>query len=83
MAGAVGLLAISMTITVVYHQSNKTLKTELKAERLKSESLLSEKLALDKELIKLQTDIQLWRGMSPKTDLLPKEANANIGSIEK
>ncbi len=83
LAIAVVLLVASMTITVVYHQSNKTLKSELKEERLKSESLLSEKLALAKELEKFKIDIREWMGKNPKTDLLPKEANATIGSIDK
>ncbi len=76
------LFAASMTITVVYHQSNHALKSGLKEEKLKSESLLSEKLALAKELEKLKTDIPIGMGKSPKTDRLLEEATT-IGSMEK
>lgn len=77
------LLAASMTGMVIYHQSNKTLKSGLKDEKLKSESLLSEKLALAKEMEKLKTDIQAWMGNSQKTDRLLEEAIVRIGGMEK
>ena len=52
----VALLLASLTTAVIYHQSNKALKSELKEEKLKSETLLSEKLALAKEIEKLKTE---------------------------
>lgn len=79
----VALLAISMTGMVIYHQSNKTLKSGLKDEKLKSESLLSEKLALAKEIERLKADIQSWMGKSQKADRMLEEANTRIGSMEK
>ena len=79
----VALLAISMTGMVIYHQSNKILKSGLKDEKLKSESLLSEKLALAKEIEKLKTDIQGWMGKSQNADRLLEEANSRIGNMEK
>ncbi len=77
------LLAASMTITVIYHQSNKFLKSDLKEEKLKSELLLSENLSRAKEIAKLKIEIQTWMGISPKIDCLLEEANAMTGRMEK
>jgi myosin heavy subunit len=68
---------------VIYHQSNKTLKSGLKDEKIKSETLLSEKLALAKEIEKLKTDIQSWMGKSQKADRLLEDANTRISGMEK
>jgi peptidoglycan hydrolase CwlO-like protein len=82
-ATVVALLVISMAGMVIYHQSNKTLKSGLKDEKLKSETLLSEKLAFAKEVEKLKTDIQAWMGKSHSADRMLEEANTRIGGMEK
>jgi len=82
-ATVVALLVISMAGMVIYHQSNKTLKSGLKDEKIKSESLLSEKLAFAKEIEKLKSDIQAWMGKSQKADRLLEDANARISGMEK
>jgi peptidoglycan hydrolase CwlO-like protein len=82
-ATVVALLVISMAGMVIYHQSNKTLKIGLKDEKIKSETLLSEKLALAKEIEKLKTDIHSWMGKSQKADRLLEDANTRISGMEK
>jgi peptidoglycan hydrolase CwlO-like protein len=49
-ASAVILLIISFIITVLFYNSNKSLTKNLNKEKLKTEFLLSEKLALQKEV---------------------------------
>jgi chromosome condensin MukBEF ATPase and DNA-binding subunit MukB len=82
-AGTTALLVISLIATGLYYRSNQSLQGNLDKEKLKSESLLSEKLALSKEAEKLKADIESWKGKSAETDRLLNEALAQVGKLER
>ncbi len=77
------LLVLSLIGTGLYYRSNGKLKGNLDNEKLKSESLLSEKLALAKEIEKLKNDISIWQGKSQDSDRLLAEALDKISGMEK
>jgi hypothetical protein len=77
------LLVLSLIGIGWYYRSNNSLKSGLNDEKLKSESLLSEKLALAKEAEKLKNDILLWQGKSTETDKMLADAMDKITNMEK
>ncbi|HNQ83926.1 MAG TPA: hypothetical protein PLW31_03230 [Bacteroidales bacterium] len=77
------LLVASLIGTGYYYRTSGTLKSGLNNEKLKSESLLSEKLALAKEIEKLKSDISQWQGKSQESDKLLAEAREKIEAMEK
>lgn len=77
------LLVLSLIGTGLIYRSNGSLKSGLNDEKLKSESLLSEKLALAKEADKLKNDIRQWQGKSEESDRLLAEALAKVDNLEK
>lgn len=81
-ATVVVLLAVSMAGMFFYHHANKDLKSGLNDEKLKSESLLSEKLALAKEIEKLYADIESWRGKNQYAEQMLEEAKGKLKSME-
>lgn len=81
-AVATALLFISLIGTGYYYHANSNLKGGLNQEKLRSESLLSEKLSLTKEAEKLKADITSWMGKSQQADQLLAEALEKISSIE-
>ena len=62
------LLFISLIGIGYYYNANSSLKGGLNQEKLRSESLLSEKLSLSKEAEKLKADIVSWKGKSKEAD---------------
>jgi peptidoglycan hydrolase CwlO-like protein len=81
-ATTTALLVISLIGTGIYYRSNNNLKGGLKDEKLKSETLLSEKLALSKEIEKLKNEIMTWQGRSEEGDRLLAEAREKISGME-
>lgn len=81
-AAATALLFVSLIATGFYYHANTNLKGGLNTEKLKSESLLSEKLALTKDAEKLKADITSWMGKNQQTDLLLSEALNKISGLE-
>jgi hypothetical protein len=81
-AAATALLFISLIATGYYYSSNNTLKLGLNKEKLTSESLLSEKLALIKETERLKADITSWIGKNEKTDKLLADAKTQVEGME-
>jgi hypothetical protein len=79
----IALLLISTVGAFIYRQSNQSLKSDLRKEKLSSEAILSEKLAIEKESLKLKNDIQTWMGKSKKTDSMLEDALAKIQGMEK
>ena len=85
------LVAIACTIlfflsigSVVYlHDSNKSLEDLLKGTKLKSESLLSQKLMLEKEIAQMKGDIQKEMGKNTAKDKLLADANNTLNKKEK
>lgn len=80
------LVAIACTLLfffslggVVYlHDSNQSLESLLKGSKLNNESLLSQKLLLEKEIAQMQTGIQQEMGKSIAKDRLLADANAAL-----
>ena len=64
-------------------QSNKKLESGFNEEKLKSEKLLSEKLALTKEMEKLKADLSSFKGKNAQLDKFLNEANQKITANEK
>lgn len=81
-ATTTALLVVSLIGTGIYYRSNAVLKGGLKEEKLKSESLLSEKLVLSKEAEKLRNDIASWKGKSEEADRLLSDALSRINNME-
>ncbi len=83
-AGIAAVILLSAVIASAYYIStNSSLKSGLNSERLKSESLLSEKLALDKEINQLKEDISSLSGKNAQTDKLLVEAQIQLEEKEK
>jgi peptidoglycan hydrolase CwlO-like protein len=82
-ATATILLVLSLIGTGLYYRSNNSLKSGLDDEKLKAESLLSEKLALAKEAEKLKNDILSWQGKSAESDKILADAMDKITNMEK
>ncbi len=67
---AIILLVMSVIGTGVYYNSNNFLNKSLHDEKLKSELILSEKLSLQKEIEKFQSDINSLKGKNEELDKL-------------
>ncbi|MTI26243.1 hypothetical protein [Fulvivirga kasyanovii] len=68
-AGVVTVMFFTaLGFALFYSSDNKTLNRDLKAEKLKSEKMLSQKLALDKDISKLKADIGNYQGKNKQLD---------------
>jgi len=76
----IALLLIGLVFTTV---SNSKSKRNLNAEKQASEKLLSEKLSIEKELAKLQTDFSALKQKSDANQKLLTETNMKIADNEK
>lgn len=79
---AIILLAAVIT-TGTFISKNMTLKSGLNDEKLRSESLLSEKLALDKEIVQFKNAINLLKGKNADTEKLLAETQVKLANKEK
>ena len=78
------IILFSAVSTAVYFVSrNVEIKHELNNEKLKSESLLSEKLALDKEIVQFKDALNLLKGKNADTEKLLAETQAKLSNKEK
>lgn len=83
-AGVAAIVLLLAVLTSAYYIStNSSLKSGLNSEKLKSESLLSEKLALDKEIMQFKHEIDLLNGKSAQTDNLLAETRMKLTEKEK
>ena len=83
-AGILTVLFVASIITSgIVFKSNLSLKSGLDDEKLRSESLLSEKLALDKEIEKFQKEMSLLKGKNQETDRLLASANQQLAEKQK
>ncbi|UXP32486.1 hypothetical protein N6H18_00660 [Reichenbachiella agarivorans] len=76
------LLFMSLIGVVMYKSSNASLKSDLDTERLKSESLLSEKLSINKEIHKLKGEMSSLMGKNTELDKFLNSANKTLASKE-
>lgn len=81
-ATTTALLFISLIAIGYYYDSNSSLKGGLNQEKLKSESLFSEKLALSKEAEKLKSDILSWKGKTKEADSKLDNAMKHVTEME-
>ena len=77
------IFLLAVMASAYYISTDLSLKSGLNNEKLKSESLLSEKLALEKEINQLKESISLLSGKNAQTDKLLAEAQIKLGEKEK
>jgi prefoldin subunit 5 len=83
-AGILTLLFVTSLITAgVVFKSNLSLKSGLNKEKLRTESLLSEKLSLDKEIDKFKKEIELLKGRTSELDQLLANADQQLTEKQK
>lgn len=82
-AGTVTILLIITLIGLIsYYETNQSLESGLNNEKLKSEKILSEKLSLDKEIIKLKQSIASLQGKNTDLDKMLSNASSKISMKE-
>ena len=77
------LFFASLTGLVVMHDSNTSLDELLNGSKLKNESLLSEKLTVEKEISELKKQIAMQLGKNKEIDQLLAQANSNLYKKEQ
>ena len=77
------VLAFSIVVAVSMFYNNARLKNNLSDEKLKSEILLSEKLSLDKSIVKFHKDLTTLEGKNSTLDKMVADANLKILSKNK
>ena len=77
------LFAIALIGLIAYHNANRSLEDGLNNERLKSERILSEKLALDKEINKLKQSITSLQGKNTDLDKMLANTSAKVAAKEQ
>lgn len=83
-AGIVTVLFVASLITVgIVFRSNLSLKSGLNEEKLRSESLLSQKLALDKEIYNFQLELASLKGKNTELDNLLADADKQLTEKQK
>lgn len=80
---ATAIVAASMIFSITYYNKNESLKTNLDDEKLKSEQLLSEKLQVDKEVARLQTDMEAQKGKNAELDKFLSNASSKLEEKQK
>ncbi len=81
--GAVILMVAGIVTSATFMSKNSKLNSGLNTEKLKSESLLSEKLSLDKEIIQMKDAIASLTGQNVETDKLLAEAKNKLSEKER
>ena len=66
--GVTLLFLLAMGFAIFYFSDGRNLKKDLASEKVKSEKMLSEKLALSKELDKLKNEIDSYKGKNASLD---------------
>jgi peptidoglycan hydrolase CwlO-like protein len=81
-AGVVVLLIMALIATGIYYSSNKSLTKNLNTEKLKSEMMLSEKLALQKEIDTFKNQINSLSGKNTELDKMLAETSLKLSDKE-
>ncbi len=76
------LLLISLGGVVMLNRQNKTLHAHADAEHLKAENLLSEKLALEKQIKDFRSEMKTVKGKNEELDRYLSEAQRKLGEKE-
>src|SRR5690606_3774518 len=76
------LLFFTLSGIVIIHDSNKSLEEMLDESKLKTESIFSEKLMLDKEIASLKFELKNLTGMNQTLDGKIAETSKNLKQKE-
>ncbi len=76
------LLALTLVALINFYQDNNALEAGINSEKLKSEKMLSEKLSLDKEIVKLKQSISSLQGKNADLDKMLSSASSKIAMKE-
>lgn len=77
------LFFIALFGMIMIHDSNKSLEEMLNGAKLKNETILSEKLSLDKEIRDYKSQLAALRGKNKELDQYLTTANTNLAAKEK
>jgi hypothetical protein len=75
-------LFLAIVLSGIFFFNNKTLRKNIRGEKIKSETLLSEKLLLDKSIAKFQDDLNSLKGKNAQLDLTIAGINTQLTSKE-
>lgn len=81
-AVVITLLVLSLVGMVVMYNSNGELKDNLNAEKLKGESILSQKLILEKDITKFKNQIESLKGTNSELDKELARTSARLAAKE-
>ena len=76
--GAVVLLIASFILSVIFFSSNKSLEKALNETKLKAETMLSEKLSLEKQITKIKMEFDAMRQKNGESNKMLAAANTKI-----
>ncbi len=83
-AGSLTVLLLAAVVTgSIFFKSNVSLKTNLSESKLRAESLLSEKLALDKEIVQFKDAMEALKGKNEQTDKILTETLKKLAEKER
>lgn len=77
------LFFVALFGMIMIHDSNKSLEDMLKGAKLKNETVLSEKLSLDKEIRDYKIQLAALKGKNKELDKYLSSANSNLAAKEK
>ena len=64
----IAVLGLTIILSGIFFVNNRSLKKDLQGEKIKSEALFSEKLMLDKSLVKFKDDLNSMKGKNNQLD---------------
>ncbi len=82
-AASTALFVIALVGMIIIHDSNRSLEDMLNGAKLKNESILSEKLSLDKEIKNFKGQLAALQGKNKDLDKYLTTANADLAKREK
>lgn len=81
--GVTALFFISLFTSIYFFNGNRSITEDLNKERLRTESLLSQKLQLEKEMGQFRKEITQLNGQNKDLDQLLKETNQTLDGKEQ
>jgi hypothetical protein len=79
---SITLISGAITFAILYIFSNKILKKQLRSEKIYAEALLSENMALDKNIFELQSNLSTLKGRNTYLDLSILETSRKLEKKE-
>jgi myosin heavy subunit len=78
----IALTALALILSGAIFYSNRSLKNQLRKEKIKSETLLSEKLNLEKSIDAFKKDLSLLKGRNAELDKVVNETSTKLSKKE-